>query len=220
MSDPTVPPTIRKGRGCLFYCGIAFAVLLLIGCLLGYLAVRFVKNQINNYTDSAPMTLPKVEMSDAEFKLLDQRVKSFADAVEQGKPAESLVLTEQDINALLAKSDNTKEWADKVYVSLKDSEIRGQVSIPLGDFGRIGRGRYLNGEAAFNVSLENGVLIVTAQEIKVKGKPLPESIMSELRHENLAKDAYKNPKNAEALRKLERIQVKDGRLIVTARSGK
>jgi hypothetical protein len=219
VSDPIPPPT-RKCRGCLFYFGLAFAALLLIGCLLGYLAVRFVKDQIDTYTDTSPMKLPKVEITDAEFQQLDQRVKLFADAVEHGKPAAPLVLTEQDINALIAKSGKTKDLADEVHVFLNDDEVRGQISFPLSKLGWIGRGRYLNGEATFNVSLENGVLIVTAKEIRVKGKALPESIMSQLRQENLAKEAYKDPKNAEAIRKLESIKVQDGQVIITARMGK
>ena len=219
MSDPTPPPA-RKEHGCLFYLGLAFAVMLLIGGLLAFLTVRFVKNQITAFTDSAPMTLPKVEMADAEFERLEQRVTTFGKALQQGNPAEQLLLTERDINALLTRKPEVKIWADKVYVSLEDNQIKGQVSIPLQGLNWIAKNRYLNGVAAFNVSLENGVLIVTAKEIKVKGKPLPETFMSRLRQENLAKDAYKDPKNAEVIRKLDRIEVKDGRVIITPRSGK
>ncbi len=219
MTDPA-PPPIRKKRGCLFYLCITFAVLVLLGCLAVFLTVRFIKGQIAAYTDSAPMSLPKVEMSDADYKRLDQRVKSFADAIEAGKAGGPLVLTEQDVNALLVKSANAAELADKVHVSLSGSEVKGQVSIPLNGLGWIGKGRYLNGEAAFKVSLDNGVLIVTAKEIKVKGKALPEKFMSQLRQENLAQDAYKNPKNAETIRKLDAIEVKDGRVIITPRNAK
>lgn len=219
MSNPS-PPPIRKRRGCLFYLGITLAVLLLLGCLLTFLTVRFIKGQITAYTDSAPMTLPKVEMADAEFKRLEERVTAFGKALDQGQPAQPLILTEREINALLTRKPEAKELADKIYVSLKDNQVTGQVSFPLAGLGWIAKDRYLNGEAAFNVSLQNGVLIVTAQEVKVKGKSLPETFMSQVRQENLAKDAYKDPKNAAAISKLERIEVKDGRVIITPRSGK
>ncbi len=219
MSNLASPPN-RKGRGCLFYLGLAFAVLVLIGCLLAFLTFRFVKGQLVAYTDASPMTLPKVEMADAEFERLDRRVTTFGSALQQGKPAEQLILTEHDINALLTRKPEMKQLADKVYVSLNDDQVKGQVSMPLGGLGWIAKDRYLNGEAGFNVSLENGVLIVTAKEVSVKGKPLPESFMSKLRHENLAKDAYKDPKHAELIRKLDRIEVKDGRMFITPRSGK
>lgn len=209
---------VRKRRGCLFYGCLTCVVLFLIAGLAVFFTVRFVRNQINAYTDTQPVTLPKVEMPDAEWQELSQRVKSFGAAMEQGKPTEPLVLTERELNALIAKAANMKELADKVYVVVKGNEVTGQVSIPLSGLGWVGKDRFLNGEATFNVSLENGVLIVTAREIKVKGNPLPESIMSRLRQENLAKDAYKDAENAEAIRKLESIQVEDGQVHIKARA--
>lgn len=217
MSDPTVSVTPPKRRGCLFYGCLTCIVLALLTLVLAVVAVRVVKNKINGYTDSQPMQMPKVEMSDTEFQSLQQRVSTFGDALGQGKPIEPLMLTERDINALLARSANTKALADKVYVSMNGNEVKGQVSIPLSGLGWLGKGRYLNGEATFKVSLENGVLLVTAQEIKVKGTPLPESFMSQLRRENLAKDAYKNPENAETIRKLDSIEVEDSKAIIKAR---
>ena len=218
MTDSTTPPQVRKRRGCLFYGCLTSLVLLVIVCVMAFFAVRFVRNRINAYTDAAPMKLPKVEMAQAEFKELQGRVKSFGDALDQGKPTEPMILTERDLNALLADAPNTKELADKVYVSLTGDQVKGQVSIPLTGLGWLGKGRYLNGDATFNVSLENGVLIVTASEVRVKGQPLPDSIMSRLRQENLAKDVYKDPKNAEAIRKFQSLEVVDGRVIVRARS--
>jgi hypothetical protein len=217
MSDPNVVTPQPKRRGCFFYGCLTCIVLFLIAGLGIFLTVRAVKNKIYAYTDTQPMQLPKVEMSDTEYESLEQRVTAFGDAMEQGKPIEPLILTERDINALIAKAANMKELADKVYVSVNGDEVKGQVSIPLSFLGWLGRGRYLNGEATFKVSLENGVLIVTAQEIKVKGQALPETFMQQLRRENLAKDAYKNPENAEAIRKLDSIQVEDSRAIIKAR---
>ena len=217
MPAPTTTPPPRKGRGCLFYGCLTCVVLLLILAVLAVVAIRFFKNQVNAYTDSQPMKLPRVEMADAEFQQLDQRVKAFGGAMEKGTPAEPLILTERDINALIARAANMKELADKVYVSVNGNEVKGQVSIPLSALGWLGKGRYLNGEATFNVSLENGVLIVTAREVKVKGKPLPETFMSQLRKENLAKEASKDQKNAEAIRKLDSIQVQESQVLIKAR---
>jgi hypothetical protein len=216
MSNPTPPPP-RK-RGCLFYGCLTGVVLLALACVLAFFAFRFVNNQINAFADSTPAPLPKVEMSDDEFQGLQERLQVFGRALKEGKPAEALALTERDLNALILKSPNAKGFSDKVYVSLDGSNVTGQVSIPLSDFGRFGKGRYLNGEAAFNVSLENGVLSVTARDIRVKGRPLPESFMEVLRKENLAGEACKEPKAAEAIRQFESIQVREGRVIIKARS--
>lgn len=218
MPEPTAPPPPKKGRGCLFYGCLTCIVLLIIVGLIGFFTVRFLKNKFDAYTDAAPMQLPKVEMAEAEYQTLQERVKGFGEAMDQGKPTEPLTLTERELNALIAKSKNAEEFADKVHVSLEGDQVKGQVSIPLSGLGWIGKGRYLNGEATFNVSLENGVLIVTARDVVVKGKPLPETFMVKLREENLAKDVYKNEKNAEAVRRLESLQVKDGVVTIKARA--
>lgn len=215
-STQTPPP--RKGRGCFFYGCLTCLVLFLVACLSVFLVIQFVKSKINAFTDTAPMKLPKVEMTDAEYQGLDERVRAFSDAMQQGKPTPPLTLGERELNALILKSPNAKELADKVYVSLNGDQVKGQVSVPLDKFGWFGRGRYLNGEATFKVSLENGVLIVTPSEILVKSKPLPESIMKDLREKNLAQEAYKDPKNAQAISKFQSIQIKDSRVTIQART--
>lgn len=220
MSDSNITSPAPKRRGCLFYGCLTAIVLLLLAGLMAFLAVRFVRNKLDAYTDTQPMKLPKVEMTDTEYQNLQERVKSFGVTLDQGKPGEPLMLNEREINALIARSENAKAFADKVYVSVNGNEVKGQVSIPLSGLGWLGNGRYLNGEAVFKVSLENGVLIVTAQSVKVKGSSLPESFMSQLRQENLAKDAYKDPKHAEAIRKFDSIQVEDNRVVVKARAAK
>src|SRR6185436_20008970 len=112
MPDPITSTPPRKGRGCLFYGCLTCVVLLLIMAVLAVVAVRFVKNQVNAYTDSQPMKLPRVEMTDTEYQKLDERVKVFGDAMEKGTAAEPLILAERDINALIAKAPNMKELAD------------------------------------------------------------------------------------------------------------
>lgn len=215
MTTPANPP---KKRGCLFYGCLTVIILLVIAGLCAFLAVRYVRNQFNAYTDTAPVPLPTVEISDADLQGLQARAKEFSDNVDQGKATAPLLLTEREINALIFKSPKTKEFADRVYLSLQGSNVTGQISIPLSGLGWLGKGRYLNGEATFNVSLENGVLIVTAREVRVKGKPLPDSFMGPLRQENLAKDAYKDAEHAATLRKLDSLRVEDGRVIIKART--
>lgn len=219
MTEPTTTPPVRKRRGCLFYGCMTFLVMLLLAGLMAFLTVRWIKNQVNAFTATEPMKLPKVEMSDAEFNQLKQRLDTFHEGMEKGTPVEPLVLTERDINALILKTSDLKQLSDKVYVSLTNDQVRGQISIPLSGLGWFLKGRYLNGQAAFNVSLKNGVLIVTAQEIEVQGKALPETFMKEVRKENLAQDVYKDATNAQAISKLESIELQNDHVVIKARAG-
>ena len=54
------------------------------------------------------------------------------------------------------------------------------------------KGRYLNGKADLKASLFDGELIVHLDAIEVKGKPVPPEFMTEIRKQNIAKDAAKD----------------------------
>jgi hypothetical protein len=106
-----------------------------------------------------------------------------------------------------------------VFVAIDRDKLKGKISIPLSEIPSFGltRGRYLNGEAELKVSLQDGVLLVTLESIEVNGKDLPSELMNSLRNQNLAKDAYKDQRTAEEIRKYQSIEIKDGKLIIKAR---
>ena len=80
------------------------------------------------------------------------------------------------------------------------------------------RGRYLNGKADFKASLQNGVLMVTLDLDRGQRQEAARGDDEAASQENLAKDAYKDPKNAEMIRKLESLEVKDGKIILKVRA--
>jgi len=209
-----------RQRGCFFYgCIIASILMALVLILIGlgvYFGYRFFTQLVEQYTATAPRDLPKVEMPADQRTSLKKRVEEFGKAVEEGKAVESLVLTGDDLNALIEEEPELK---GKVYLKIEGDELKGQVSFPLEKLGFAPlKGRYLNGEADLKASLNNGVLIVTLDSIEVNGKRVPEEAMTNIRQENLAKDAYKNPKHAEILRKLESLEIKDGKIIIKVRA--
>jgi hypothetical protein len=127
-----------------------------------------------------------------------------------------LELTSDDINALI---DDEPDLKGKIYVNVEGDKVKGQVSIPLEKVGLpMLRGRYLNGEADVKASLSDGVLLVTLDSLEVNGKKVPEDFMKGIRTQNMAKDMYKDEKSAEMLRKLERLEVKDGKIILKIRA--
>jgi hypothetical protein len=212
-----------RQRGCFFYgCIIASILMVLVLILVGlgvYFGYRFFTQLVEQYTATAPRELPKVAMPADQRTSLQKRVEEFGKAVEDGKTVEPLVLTGDDLNALIEEAPAFAELKGKVYVKIEGDELKGQVSFPLEKFGlAMLKGRYLNGEADLKASLNNGVLIVTLDSIEVNGKRVPEEAMTNLRQENLAKDAYKNPKHAEILRKLESLEINDGKIIIKVRA--
>jgi hypothetical protein len=221
---PEPPPALPRQHGCFFYgCIIASVLALLMVILVSvavYFGFRYVGQQVEIYTGAAPLQLPQVEMPAEQRQALKDRVEAFRKAVDAGMPTEPLVLTSDDLNALIEDDDELK---GKIHAKIEGDEVKGLVSIPLDRLGHVPflsmfRGRYLNGEADLKASLEDGVLIVTLDAFEVNGKKAPEEFMTQMRQQNLAKDVYKNPKQAEILRKLERLEVKDGKIIVRVRA--
>jgi hypothetical protein len=214
------PYETRSQHGCFFYgCIIASVLALLVVIAIGvvsYLGYRFLNRLVDEYTSPTASELPKVDMSVESRQALKDRIEAFRKAVDAGTATEPLVLTSTDLNALLEEEPKLK---GKVYVSIEGDKLKGQISIPLEWFGlTMYKGRYLNGEADLKASLKDGVLIVTLDSIEVNGKKPPEQMLASLRQQNLAKDAYNDPKQAELLRKIDSLEIKDDKIIVKVRA--
>ncbi|QEF97400.1 hypothetical protein Mal15_14400 [Stieleria maiorica] len=214
-SEPP-PQSSGSGNGCLWGCLIAGG--LFIGSILcaGFGGYWFLSNQIAKYTSDTPVQLPTVEYSEEELAKLDARVESFRDKLDAGEtPEEDLILTADDINALISSNEDLK---GKVYVKIENDQVEGDVSFPL-DKLPMGKGRYFNGSATFNVSMDGGVLIVTVDQAEVNGEPVPEQFMEGMRQENLAKDVYKDPDNARFMSRFEDIRVEGDKFILRVKRG-
>jgi hypothetical protein len=211
----------KAHRGCFFYGCITSLVLLalMLGALL--IGLHYVKKMVNRYTDTQPMEVPTAQMPQGEVNKLKQRFEAFEQAVREQRPTQPLTLTPDDINALIASGPEQQPLKGKFYVSLEGDQLKGQVSVPLQHVGLgMFRGRYLNGRATFNLAFRNGALFVTAQTLAVKGSPLPETFMQQIRKENLAANLANEPRAVAVLQGLEDIRVSDGKLVIVPREKK
>ena len=207
------PPKPR--RGCFFYGCITGVVLLVI--VLGALLVglHYVRKVVNRFTDNKPMELPTLQMSKAEIDQVKQRFEAFEQEVREQRATKPLVLTANDINALIASSSDPQVLKGKLYVSLEGDQVKGEVSVPLQEAGlSMFKGRYLNGSATFNLGFREAVLIVTPSTLIVKGNPVPEAYMQEIRKQNFAASLTNEPAAAAVLHGLQDIQVKEGKVVI------
>lgn len=211
------PP--QKGHGCFFY-GCIFAIVLGVLAAVGtglaaYFGYRWLQRVVDEYTSTTPMEIPAVKLKPEEQKALDERVANFRAALDKNEPTEPLVLTEDELNALIAEK---AQAAGRVYVQIEGDKLKGQVSLPLDKVFPQLKGRYFNGKATFRVALDDGKLVVFADSAEANGKPLPPQFMGELSKQNLAEDANKNPENAATFAKFESIHVKDGKIIIKGKA--
>jgi hypothetical protein len=213
---PPVPPSTKaRRRGCLFYgCGVVIlcGLLTLAGLLAGAWQA---KKMIDRFTDRSPTPLPKVELPATEAAALRQRVEAFQNKVKSAQAREPLILNTEELNTLIATDQNFQQLKGRVYLKIDANKISGKMSFPMEQLGLpIFHGRYLNADGVFNLSLQNGTLRLTAEELSVKGKPVPDKYMAQIRSENLVRDINQDPHKSAGLNLLKSIEVKDGKVII------
>ena len=215
MNDQTPKPR----RGCFFYGCISGVVLLALVLVALLIAFHYVKKMVNGFTENRPTELPALQMSKAEIDQVKQRFDAFEQSVREQHPTQPLVLSADDINALIASSSDPQPLRGKLFVSLEGDKVKGELSVPLQDLGlRMFKGRYLNGSATFNLGFRDGALVVSPETLIVKGAPVPEVYMQEIRKQNFAATLTNEPAAAAVLKGLQDIQVKEGKVTIVPKA--
>jgi hypothetical protein len=208
----------KKSHGCFFYGCITLVVLAVLALIatgvIVYIGYTYLQKQIETYTSTTRMPLPEVKMSDEQRKALDDRWAAFKTASEKGEAAE-IVLTADEINALINENAEAK---GKVFVTLKDDQVTGQLSIPLDGVPLVPQGRFLNATAGLTVELKDGYLDVRLKSIDVNGKTMPPNIAQSFSQQNLAKDVMNDPDTRKAISKFDSLKVKDSKVYIRAKA--
>lgn len=215
--EPQIAPATPTGkkRGYLFWALATLGVLGVVVGVGGYLAYRHAAQRITDYTAPAPLDLAEPTLSAAELGGLDGRVAAFVHALRNKNPVEPLVLSGDDLTALVARIPEFRRLGGRARFSIGDGEVHSDLSLPLDRMGY--PDRWFNGSAAFAVTLEKGMLIVTLRSASVKGEPVPGWVLRQVQDRNLAKDLYENPQAAGLVSRLESIEVANGRIILVPR---
>ncbi|WP_430454258.1 hypothetical protein [Rhodopirellula europaea] len=240
-NDPNAmtQPTKKSGWGCFIWgClgTLTIAIVLMVASMFG--VYYFVTGQVEKYTDTRPADVPVVDWDQERLDELQARIDAFSERVkgnsqdadatteEEDDASETtdelpvlaeapreLRLTSEEINALISSNEDLR---GKVFVRIEDGRLYGQVTLPTDQIPG-GKGRYFNADAEFEVSMDNGVLVVRLTSASVKGEPIPETFMEGFSQQNLAKDAYDDVETAEMLRKFDKIEVVDDTIVLQLR---
>ena len=213
-------PQQQKSRsGCWKYGAIGCLVIVLLAIIGSYFAYKGIKgflSEMNDkYTSVEPIDLPTVDASAEEVTAVLDRVRSFTNALKEDDVPAPFTLTSREINILINNHPKWKELSGSAYVTIEEEQVKGEISIPLGEIGKMFEGKFLNGSAIFRIGMESGRLLLFLDSAEVGGETLPEEIMNAMRERNLAEETNKRPDIVEVLKKLESITVKDGSLIIT-----
>ncbi len=211
MTDPIA----KQRRGRFFYGCLAGSALLVAMLTTAFLGLWHLKRALNEFTDARPIPEPAAQVSAAQGQEVQQRFEAFGQAVRDHRPVAPLVVSAEDLNALIATSPRLRALRGRLYVVIEGGRLKGLASMPLSEAGlRMFGGRYLNGIATFGFWLNHGVLGVRFDDFQVRGKSLPKLLMNRIRKEDLAQRLKPNPHAASALGRLQDIEVRDGKLVI------
>lgn len=224
MTDPNqITP---KKHGCFFYgCITSLVVLLLAGVSIFFIA-RYAMHQINamvvQNTATSPMAVETVDLPPAELKALQARVEAFTTAMKAHAHPAPLVLTGPEVTTLLTSNPQMQPFRNGISIAFNGDEIDAQLSLPLDAVAAKlpalktfdVAGRYLNGNGTFKASISDGKLFVFVQSLTVKGRPIPENILSVLQQQNLA-NGFNQSANPSPFAQYESIEVTNSTAIVT-----
>jgi hypothetical protein len=216
-----------RSRGCFFYGCLISGVLALLALIavgiFSYLFYRSVVRLVEEHTATAPRELPKVKMPAAAQRTIKERVESFKKAVDAGEATEPLVLTADEVNALIEQEPN---WKGQVYVTIEGDRLKGTLSISLDKLSsvleriRIGmlRGRYFNGEVELKTTLKDGILNIMIESLEVNERRLPKELVERVKNTTL--EFSKDPQVADEIQKIESLEIKDGKIWIKGRATK
>lgn len=204
-------------KSCLIGCSAVLIVfLLIVGGVGVYLYNLY--SHVRSYTAASPVEIPVYKPTAEESAEVDQKSKLLKDAIDTDKKVE-VSFTGDDINTIIATNPKFKTLSGKVHFTIKDDELSCKGSIPLTEVPFFSD-RYFNGKLSLNATMKNGRVWVTAKSAEVNGKPVPDADMKQFQNQNLAENMYKDPEQAKFIRKFERIEVEDGKVIIKTKGTK
>lgn len=214
-------PPPRKGlgcfaRGCLIL--VVFGIVLAIACVAGlYWGFQRHSAMVHaiywlaqtHSIAKAPAPVPEFATSEEQIQRGQERWRDFEQRIRAGQQAE-IELTADDVNSLIA-ANRDRRW--KAFVSMEDTRLRLQTSVPLGEF--LGRSGYFNGDIMIQLngvqSLENPQL----NRIVVNSEPVPRDLLNWKYGSRRLRDYIAEYQNTYDI---GTIEIRNGKLILRSRA--
>ena len=224
MSMQTNPNFRTKGGGgCspVWLGGCLIVLVTGLAILVG--GIFFVKSSLNKMGSAllsdAPLELPPMPLDEAQRSAFLARFAEFETAVNNGTAKEAFALTGPELNLVLPQFTNNGDTARYLFMNIADSRLSAQVCLPadkvdiLTTLIKNAKGKYVNLKGTFTVSLLNGRLVVFLDTAEIKGEPVSDTFMTEIRKKNLAED-WKNAASQNLISKLKGISIQGDTMLL------
>lgn len=209
------PAPSKVPRYLLVGCVSVLALLLLAGIAGYFLFWGAVDHLARDLTTERPLAVPPVTASEEEIRAIEKRIENFGSAMEGEAPPEPLVLSAEEINALIQRNSNLQEQRVGAVVRIVGRQIEAEISVPAERLMRSLEGRYLNGKAVLSVGVMDGRVVAYIRDLRVGDHYVPDQIRERISQENLLKGAYEEDSDlARALERIASVEVRDGSLVL------
>lgn len=228
-ASPTPPASSGSGKKWGIGCGIGCLALVVVSIILVVVGMNYGKKMLaglaGEYTSATPVEIVAPNLAPEVVDDAIQRLDAFTDAMSGEGTPEPLVLTSDDVNAIIGNHPSFEAVADSIVVAMAADQLTSQVSLNLDDMNipvpfiaEAIEGKYFNGEVTLSLDTVAGRPAMFIEGLSVDGVALPSQFMSGLSSENLLKDAQTNPNMKALFDRIEELKIEDGQLKITPRA--
>ncbi len=207
----------KRGRGCLFYLAIILALAGVVVIAAAWAGTHYSKRIVNEFTASQSMPMADIELSSDERVRLNDQISEFGTALRDGKAVEPLTLTVPQANAWIATDTRVVSLRHHFeFRSFSADQISGTMSYPGEQLGLMPlRGRFINATGTFSLEVRSNRIQFNAVSLSTPGgKAFPPTFAQAIRMRNLAAELNAMPQITNALKGVQSIEVRDGKLII------
>lgn len=156
-------------KGCLTILIVGFILIAgVIGC------TWFIFNKaVDNLTSSGSAAVQLEQPTEAQFQAAENTLARLNKAIDNKEEA-TVEFTSADLNALLARDEDFKEFRGRARIDIADSMMTVALSVPLDSIRwRRVRRRWFNGTARFGLSYLSGEFRIDLESAEAGGHRLP-----------------------------------------------
>ena len=183
--------------------------------VLGFFGYHRITEKARKYTAQSAKPVPVEKATQEEYDALVKRMDAFKNAAPGSN--EELTLSAHDLNTLIAFAPDWRILRGKIQIAIDNGNTELIGSIPLAFIPEL-RDRYLEGSLYFIPSMDNKVLHISLQNIKLNGHELSKDYLKAAAgslESQMANRLLGDPVIGPVLIKAETLKVGDGALVLT-----
>jgi hypothetical protein len=232
MADPFAPPppppqTVvvekkRGGPGCLGCgCGILLLIIVLGGGLMAG-GMYYLAQKSAALTSNQAAAVPNFDGGDDVYNSANQKIAAFSQNNRNGQAAK-LELTADEINTLIARNPDLKASQVHLFVTLNDSRIQLQASVPAGLIplvpGGMLKDRFLNATLDFTPGFDGDTksFDITLHRLRVGDSDVSADNLASMQstfNTIVETEIQQNPDAKQFFGHVDEISVKDNTLVI------